>query len=111
MDQYRFKLTPAGWLEGLSASGALESLELLGRCQRLMHAIKAATDANPTPLVDLFFRPHDVASEEMPVGWIDNALSSRLLSRTFLKAKINHRLDARNVRQFRIAADFGRQRI
>ena len=109
-----YRMTPAGWLEGLRITQALESNEVVMRGQRLMAFLKGLSDKAQGPtddqLLDWWYSiPPDTG---LTPGWVFNAISSGLLQQLFPLHRINVYSDHRYPNQFfRVPPNFGRRLV
>ena len=104
-----FRLTGAGWIAALKASGSWESDALEDRAVRLRAALKDVAKGRPlegafTSLAQLR------AATDLPEGWLISALRSRLLQARWTWDHLDVDLE-RGLRHIRVPARFGSKRL
>jgi hypothetical protein len=88
-----FRLTPAGWLRALLISGTADTPECRDRCARLARALKSVIKGRASHY-DEFTSEDEIAEvANLPVGWVFNAVRSRLLTVVFPKDRWDATID------------------
>jgi len=98
MGQARYSLTHAGWLRAVIISGDVDTSAIRDRCSRLAKALKRAVKGRKSHY-DEFVSVDAVASDQdLPAGWIVNAIQSRLLGVVFPDDKWDAQMDGNTIR-------------
>jgi hypothetical protein len=94
----RFRLTPAGWLRAMLLSDTVDTLECRDRCTRLARALKEVVKGRDSHF-DEFTSDREIAAVTgLPIGWVFNAVDSRLLGVVFPKDRWDASIDGRTIR-------------
>lgn len=98
MGSAAFRLTAAGWLRAMLLSGTADTTDCRERCARLAQALKSVVKGRNSHY-DGLTTEHEIASTaHLPVGWVFNALKSRLLGVVFPKDRWDATIDKRTIR-------------
>jgi len=93
-----FRLTAAGWLRAMLLSGTADTPECRERCTRLARALKSVVKGRDSHYDGLTTEHSIAAAAELPVGWVFNAIKSRLLGVVFPKDRWDATIDKRTIR-------------
>jgi hypothetical protein len=78
-----FRLTPGGWLRAILLSGTVDTPECRARCTRLAQALKAVVKGRESHYDGFTTQDAIATAADLPVGWVFNAIKSRLLGVVF----------------------------
>jgi len=93
-----FRLTAAGWLRAMLLSGTADTPDCRDRCTRLARALKSVVKGRNSHYDGLTTEDAIAAEADLPVGWVFNAIESRLLGVVFPKDRWDATLDKRTIR-------------
>jgi hypothetical protein len=93
-----FRLTPAGWLRATLINGTADTPECRERCARLARALKSVIKGRGSHHDELTSEEEVAAAANLPVGWVFNAIKSRLLGVVFPKDRWDATIDKRTIR-------------
>jgi hypothetical protein len=93
-----FRLTPAGWLRAMLVSGTVDTADCVDRCTRLAGALKSIIKGRNTHHDGLTSDHEIAAAAQLPVGWVFNAIKSRLLGVVFPKDRWDATIEKRTIR-------------
>jgi len=93
-----FRLTAAGWLRAMLLSGTVDRTDCRERCARLAQALKSVVKGRNSHYDGLTTEHEIAAAANLPVGWLFNAIKSRLLGVVFPKDRWDATIDKRTIR-------------
>jgi hypothetical protein len=93
-----FRLTAAGWLRAMLVSGNADTAECRERSTRLARALKSFVKGRGSHYDELTTEHEVAAAADLPVGWVFNAIKSRLLGVVFPKDRWDATIDKRTIR-------------
>lgn len=93
-----FRLTAAGWLRAMLVSGTADTPECRDRCTRLARALKSIVKGRGSHYDELTTEHEVAAAADLPVGWVFNAIKSRLLGVVFPQDRWDATIDKRTIR-------------
>jgi hypothetical protein len=93
-----FRLTAGGWLRAMLLSGTADTPECKDRCTRLAQAMKAVVKGRDSHYDGLTTENEIATVASLPVGWVFNAIKSRLLGVVFPKDRWDATIDKRTIR-------------
>jgi hypothetical protein len=93
-----FRLTAAGWLRAMLVSGTADTAECRERCTRLARALKSIVKGRGSHYDELTTEHEVAAAADLPVGWVFNAIKSRLLGVVFPQDRWDATIDKRTIR-------------
>jgi len=93
-----FRLTAAGWLRAMLVSGTADTAECRERCTRLARALKSIVKGRGSHYDELTTEHEVGAAADLPVGWVFNAIKSRLLGVVFPQDRWDATIDKRTIR-------------
>lgn len=93
-----FRLTAGGWLRAMLLSGTVDTTDCRERCVRLAQALKAVVKGRHSHYDGLTSEHEIAAAANLPVGWVFNAIKSRLLGVVFPKDRWDATIDRRTIR-------------
>src|SRR5437879_699362 len=83
----------AGWLRAMLLSGTVDTPECRDRCTRLAQAMKAVVKGRDSHYDGLTTENEIAAVANLPIGWVFNAIKSRLLGVVFPKDRWDATID------------------
>jgi hypothetical protein len=98
MGRPAFRLTAAGWLRAMLLSGTVDTPDCRDRCIRLARALKSVVKGRESHYDGLTTEDAVAAAADLPVGWVFNAIKSRLLGVVFPKDRWDASIDKRTIR-------------
>jgi hypothetical protein len=93
-----FRLTAGGWLRAMLLSGTVDTTDCRERCVRLAQALKSVVKGRHSHYDGLTTEHEIAAAANLPVGWVFNAIKSRLLGVVFPKDRWDATIDRRTIR-------------
>lgn len=93
-----FRLTAGGWLRAMLLSRTVDTSDCRERCVRLAQALKSVVKGRDAHYDGLTTEQEIAAAANLPVGWVFNAIKSRLLGVVFPKDRWDATIDKRTIR-------------